>query len=190
FKARHRLSGRCVALKNLRVPTAGGRAGQGLGTQDRDGDARVSRGLCHTPCPRVPVPRLMDVCASARSPHEAKVTLVFEHVEQELKTFLEKAPAPGLPPTPSRRDLMRQFLRALDFLHSQHIIHRHLKPQNVLGTAQGGRVWEGQEPRLPRGPDTCGVSQGAGGDAWEWEILGVWGAGWDWEWEMRQWVTG
>lgn len=50
------------------------------------------------PCPRVPVPRLMDVCASARTPHEAKVTLVFEHVEQDLKTFLDKAPAPGLPP--------------------------------------------------------------------------------------------
>lgn len=42
--------------------------------------------------------RLMDVCATQRSEQETKVTLVFEHVDQDLKTYLEKAPAPGLPP--------------------------------------------------------------------------------------------
>lgn len=40
----------------------------------------------------------MDVCATQRSEQETKVTLVFEHVDQDLKTYLEKAPAPGLPP--------------------------------------------------------------------------------------------
>lgn len=39
----------------------------------------------------------MDVCATARTERETKVTLVFEHVDQDLKTFLDKAPAPGLP---------------------------------------------------------------------------------------------
>ena len=39
----------------------------------------------------------MDVCASPRTDQETKVTLVFEHVDQDLKTYLEKAPAPGLP---------------------------------------------------------------------------------------------
>lgn len=42
--------------------------------------------------------RLMDVCATQRSEQETKVTLVFEHVDQDLKTYLEKAPAPGLAP--------------------------------------------------------------------------------------------
>lgn len=41
--------------------------------------------------------RLMDVCASLRTEQETKVTLVFEHVDQDLKTYLEKVPAPGLP---------------------------------------------------------------------------------------------
>lgn len=41
--------------------------------------------------------RLMDVCASLRTEQETKVTLVFEHVDQDLKTYLEKAPPPGLP---------------------------------------------------------------------------------------------
>lgn len=40
----------------------------------------------------------MDVCATPRSDQETKVTLVFEHVDQDLKTYLEKAPAPGLAP--------------------------------------------------------------------------------------------
>ena len=41
--------------------------------------------------------RLMDVCATQRSDQETKVTLVFEHVDQDLKTYLERAPAAGLP---------------------------------------------------------------------------------------------
>lgn len=41
-------------------------------------------------------PRLKDVCATQRSDQETKVTLVFEHVDQDLKTYLEKAPSPGL----------------------------------------------------------------------------------------------
>lgn len=42
--------------------------------------------------------RLMDVCATKGANQETKVTLVFEHVDQDLKTYLEKAPAPGLSP--------------------------------------------------------------------------------------------
>lgn len=39
----------------------------------------------------------MDVCATARTDRETKVTLVFEHVDQDLRTYLDKAPPPGLP---------------------------------------------------------------------------------------------
>lgn len=42
--------------------------------------------------------RLMDVCATQRSNQETKVTLVFEHVDQDLKTYLERTPSPGLSP--------------------------------------------------------------------------------------------
>ncbi|CAM9937830.1 unnamed protein product, partial [Bubo scandiacus] len=80
--------------------------------------------------------RLMDVCATARTERETKVTLVFEHVDQDLKTYLDKAPAPGLP-LDTIKDLMRQFLRGLDFLHSNCIVHRDLKPENILVTSNG-----------------------------------------------------
>lgn len=41
--------------------------------------------------------RLMDVCATSRTDRETRVTLVFEHVDQDLRTYLDKAPPPGLP---------------------------------------------------------------------------------------------
>lgn len=37
----------------------------------------------------------------------------------------------------ANQDLMRQFLRGLDFLHSNCIIHRDLKPENILVTNSG-----------------------------------------------------
>ncbi|NWQ84803.1 CDK4 kinase, partial [Columbina picui] len=129
FKARDRRSGRFVALKSVRV----------RGTRDglppsalREVALLRRLQLCQHPN----VVRLMDVCATARTGRETKVTLVFEHVEQDLKTFLENAPAAGLPPD-SIRELLRQFLRGVDFLHSHCIVHRDLKPQNVLVTAGG-----------------------------------------------------
>uniref|UniRef100_A0A8C5LTQ1 Cyclin-dependent kinase 4 n=1 Tax=Leptobrachium leishanense TaxID=445787 RepID=A0A8C5LTQ1_9ANUR len=80
--------------------------------------------------------RLMDVCASARTDRETKVTLVFEHVDQDLKTYLKKVPSPGLP-VESIKDLMKQLLCGLEFLHLNCIVHRDLKPENILVTSAG-----------------------------------------------------
>lgn len=42
--------------------------------------------------------RLFDVCTVSRTDRETKLTLVFEHVDQDLTTYLEKVPDPGVPP--------------------------------------------------------------------------------------------
>lgn len=42
--------------------------------------------------------RLFDVCTVSRTDRETRLTLVFEHVDQDLTTYLEKAPDPGVPP--------------------------------------------------------------------------------------------
>lgn len=44
--------------------------------------------------------RLLDICHGNRSIHERQFTLylVFEHVEQDLATYLELCPSPGLSP--------------------------------------------------------------------------------------------
>ncbi|XP_056462435.1 cyclin-dependent kinase 4 [Gadus chalcogrammus] len=131
YKARDTESGKFVALKSVRVQT------------DQDGlpistvrEVALLKRLEQFDHPNVV--RLMDVCAIQRTDSETKVTLVFEHVDQDLKTYLEKAPAPGL--SQDRiKDLMRQLLCGLGFLHSNRVMHRDLKPENVLVTS-GGQV--------------------------------------------------
>ncbi|KAJ8258929.1 hypothetical protein COCON_G00179410 [Conger conger] len=129
YKARDRLSGQFVALKSVRVQT------------DQDGlplstvrEVALLKRLEQFDHPNVV--KLMDVCATLRTDQETKVTLVFEHVDQDLKTYLEKAPSPGLPAS-QIQDLMRQLLCGLTFLHSNCIVHRDLKPENILVTSRG-----------------------------------------------------
>ncbi|XP_037108211.1 cyclin-dependent kinase 4 [Syngnathus acus] len=129
YKARDMESGRFVALKSVRVKTDH----NGLPVSTVREVALLKR-LEQFDHPNVV--RLMDVCATQRTEQETKVTLVFEHVEQDLKTYLEKAPAPGLAPE-RIKDLMKQLLCGLAFLHSNRVMHRDLKPENILVTSQG-----------------------------------------------------
>ena len=78
----------------------------------------------------------MDVCATSRTDRDIKVTLVFEHIDQDLRTYLDKAPPPGLP-VETIKDLMCPFLSGLDFLHATCIVHQALKPENILVTSNG-----------------------------------------------------
>ncbi|KAF7693013.1 hypothetical protein HF521_008329 [Silurus meridionalis] len=129
YKARDTESGKFVALKSVRVHTD--HEGLPLSTVR---EVAVLRRLEQFDHPNIV--KLMDVCASLRTEQETKVTLVFEHVDQDLKTYLEKAPPPGLP-THRVRDLMHQLLCGLSFLHSHLVLHRDLKPENILVTSRG-----------------------------------------------------
>ncbi|KAE8628091.1 hypothetical protein XENTR_v10007307 [Xenopus tropicalis] len=131
YKARDLQSGKFVALKNVRVQT--NENGLPLSTVR---EVALLKRLEHFDHPNIV--KLMDVCASARTDRETKVTLVFEHVDQDLKTYLSKVPPPGLP-LETIKDLMKQFLRGLEFLHLNCIVHRDLKPENILVTS-GGQV--------------------------------------------------
>ncbi|XP_072431368.1 cyclin-dependent kinase 6 isoform X2 [Chiloscyllium punctatum] len=92
YKARDRNNeGRFVALKKVRVQT--GEEGMPLSTIR---EVAVLRQLESFEHPNVV--RLFDVCTVSRTDRETKLTLVFEHVDQDLTTYLEKAPAPGVPP--------------------------------------------------------------------------------------------
>ncbi|MBN3285266.1 CDK4 kinase, partial [Polyodon spathula] len=129
YKARDLQSGKFVALKSVRVQT------------DQDGlplstvrEVALLKRLEQFDHPNIV--KLMDVCATIRTDQETKVTLVFEHVDQDLKTYLQKAPAPGLP-AERVKDLMKQFLSGLAFLHSNRVVHRDLKPENILVTSRG-----------------------------------------------------
>jgi cyclin-dependent kinase 6 len=42
--------------------------------------------------------RLLDICHGQRLEREMVLYLVFEHVDQDLNSFIEKCPSPGLGP--------------------------------------------------------------------------------------------
>jgi serine/threonine protein kinase len=61
---------------------------------------------------------------------EKKLYLVFEFMEHDLKRFLDINNAP-LPPE-LVKNYLYQILIAINFCHSKRILHRDLKPQNLL----------------------------------------------------------
>ncbi|TMW60857.1 hypothetical protein Poli38472_000899 [Pythium oligandrum] len=64
-----------------------------------------------------------------------KLFLVFEFVDKDLKRFMEHRP--GQLDIPLIKGLLYQLLRGLAFSHSRGIMHRDLKPQNLLVSLNG-----------------------------------------------------
>lgn len=69
--------------------------------------------------------RLFDVIHS-----EKKLTLVFEYMEQDLKHFLDHQDGPL--PLEIVQSLCLQLLKGVHYCHQRGILHRDLKPQNLL----------------------------------------------------------
>lgn len=124
--------GQLVALKKIRVP----QTNQGI-------DANLLREIvllkqiqhCCSPF----VVKLLDVCLGKQGDSISRPTsiyLVFEHIDMDLATYLNRCPAPGLGPDMIKR-IAYQLLKGVDFLHTHRIVHRDLKPQNVLITNTG-----------------------------------------------------
>eukprot|EP00794_Sanderia_malayensis_P003665 gene3665-4182_t len=74
---------------------------------------------------------LLDVIYS-----EKKLFLVFEYLSQDLKKYLDTAPPGGLP-LPLVKSYLHQLLSGIAFCHAHMILHRDLKPQNLLIDTQG-----------------------------------------------------
>ena len=60
-----------------------------------------------------------------------RLTLVFEYVEQDLKKVMDSANGKGLDMALTKSYLY-QLLRGVDFIHKSKVLHRDLKPQNLL----------------------------------------------------------
>ena len=60
-----------------------------------------------------------------------KLTLVFEYVEQDLKKILDNVKDKGLD-IKYTKNLLYQLLRGVDHIHKHKVLHRDLKPQNLL----------------------------------------------------------
>merc|ERR1712023_578031 len=65
---------------------------------------------------------------------EKKLTLVFEYLDQDLKKFLDSSD--GLDAF-TIKSFLFQLLRGVAFCHDRRVLHRDLKPQNLLINKDG-----------------------------------------------------
>lgn len=66
---------------------------------------------------------------------EKKLTLIFEHCDQDLKKYFDSLN--GEIDANQVRSFFYQLLQGLAFCHSHNILHRDLKPQNLLINKNG-----------------------------------------------------
>src|SRR3954468_17619250 len=121
FRAHDRLLDRKVALKVLHQQYA---ADEDYVERFRH-EARSVASLSH--------PNIVTVID--RGEHEGRQFIVFEYIPGEnLKRLIERR---GPAPVPTALELAIQIARGLSFAHQQGLVHRDVKPQNVLLNGDG-----------------------------------------------------
>ncbi|RMY67589.1 hypothetical protein D0863_07700 [Hortaea werneckii] len=73
---------------------------------------------------------------------ENKLMLVFEYMDKDLKKYMDSHPSTAGGPrgaldSPTIKSFMWQLLRGIAFCHENRVLHRDLKPQNLLINNQG-----------------------------------------------------
>jgi len=115
FKAKNKETQEIVALKRVR-----------LDDDDEGVPSSALREICLLKeLKHKNIVRLHDVLHSDR-----KLTLVFEHCDQDLKKYFDSLNGDIDPDVVM--SFMFQLLKGLSYCHSRNILHRDLKPQNLL----------------------------------------------------------
>ncbi|KAI9332694.1 kinase-like domain-containing protein [Obelidium mucronatum] len=114
YKARDRNNGRIVALKKIR-----------LETEDEGVPSTAIREISLLKELNHPnIVNLLDIVHN-----DAKLYLIFEFLDLDLKKYMDsiKVLSPSL-----IRSYMHQLVSGMNFCHAHRILHRDLKPQNLL----------------------------------------------------------
>jgi serine/threonine protein kinase len=120
YKALDKRTGETVALKKIRLD----QEDEGLpATAVRE--ISILRDLKH--------PNIVDLKEVINS--RGKLTLVFEYLEKDLKKFMDGQRRPMQPML--IKSYAYQILAGLCYCHCRRVIHRDMKPQNLLLNRQG-----------------------------------------------------
>ncbi|CAJ0586417.1 unnamed protein product, partial [Mesorhabditis spiculigera] len=121
YLGHHKETGRPVALKKIALD----RDNEGVpSTCIREISILKTLNHCN-------VVKLYDVIQGSM-----KLYLVFEYIERDLKMLLDRLPNKRLPIDYSKSFLF-QLLQALAYCHVRRVLHRDLKPQNILVNNKG-----------------------------------------------------
>ncbi|PVV02219.1 hypothetical protein BB560_003335 [Smittium megazygosporum] len=116
YKATDTKTGRIVAMKKIRLD------GEDEGVPSTAlREISILKELNH-----VNIVRLLDIVHN-----EARLYLVFEYLDMDLKRYIDNTLPNGLS-IAQIKSYMHQLLTGLSFCHSRRILHRDLKPQNLL----------------------------------------------------------
>nr|CAH7732227.1 unnamed protein product [Callosobruchus chinensis] len=124
YKAKNKLTGKNVALKRIKLE----KEAEGVPpTAIRE--ISLLKGLRHSS-----IVELLDVMQTTD-----KLYLVFEYLDLDLKRYLDntKSPLEDSKRWSPFQSYMKQLIEALAYLHSHRILHRDLKPQNLLVDKEG-----------------------------------------------------
>ncbi|XP_051787132.1 cyclin-dependent kinase 15 isoform X3 [Erpetoichthys calabaricus] len=119
FKGISRINGQLVALKVIRLKTEEGIPFTAIR------EASLLKGLKHAN-----IILLHDIVHNSET-----LTFVFEYVQTDLAQYITQHPG-GLRPN-NVKLFMFQLFRGLEYIHQQRILHRDIKPQNLLLTYLG-----------------------------------------------------
>ncbi|KAJ2338273.1 negative regulator of the PHO system, partial [Coemansia erecta] len=75
--------------------------------------------------------KLLDVVHT-----ETKLMLVFEYMDKDLKRYMDSMGNHGALPAQTIKVLMYQMLKGIKYCHDMRVLHRDLKPQNLLINAR------------------------------------------------------
>ncbi|KAL9554687.1 negative regulator of the PHO system [Mucor atramentarius] len=123
FKGKSRITGEIVALKEIHLDAEEGAPSTAIR------EISLMKELKHPN-----ILRLMDVIHT-----ESKLMLVFEFMDQDLKKFMDaNAKAThGALGTATIKSFMYQLLKGIAYCHENRVLHRDLKPQNLLINKHG-----------------------------------------------------
>ncbi|KKZ63467.1 non-specific serine/threonine protein kinase [[Emmonsia] crescens] len=121
FKGRNRQTGEMVALKEIHLDSEEGTPSTAIR------EISLMKELKHEN-----IVSLHDVIHT-----ENKLMLVFEYMDKDLKRYMDSRGDRGQLDYVTIKSFMQQLLRGIAFCHENRVLHRDLKPQNLLINTKG-----------------------------------------------------